>query len=58
MMFMLPEPSRQVSCTLRPASSAPAAVVQDIFSAGCVIAELFLDGRALFDLSQVPPSPI
>lgn len=28
----------------------------DIFSAGCVIAELFLDGRALFDLSQVPPT--
>lgn len=27
----------------------------DIFSAGCVIAELFLDGRALFDLSQVLP---
>lgn len=25
----------------------------DIFSAGCVIAELFLDGKALFDLSQV-----
>lgn len=25
----------------------------DIFSAGCVIAELFLDGQALFDLSQL-----
>ena len=28
-------------------------VAQDTFSVGCVIAELFLDGRALFDLSQL-----
>lgn len=26
----------------------------DIFSAGCVFAELFTDGATLFDLSQVP----
>lgn len=26
---------------------------QDIFSLGCVIAELFQDGRALFNLSQL-----
>lgn len=25
----------------------------DIFSLGCVLAELFADGAALFDLSQV-----
>ncbi len=28
-------------------------VIQDVFSAGCVIAELFLDGRALFDLGTL-----
>lgn len=27
--------------------------LQDVFSLGCVIAELFLEGRALFDLSKV-----
>lgn len=26
---------------------------QDIFSLGCVIAEVFCDGKALFDLSQL-----
>jgi phosphoinositide-3-kinase regulatory subunit 4 len=26
---------------------------QDIFSLGCVIAELFLDGKATFDLAQL-----
>ncbi len=25
----------------------------DVFSAGCVIAELFMEGKALFDLSQL-----
>ena len=30
--------------------------VQDVFSMGCVIAELFLENRALFDLSKVPLS--
>jgi hypothetical protein len=25
----------------------------DVFSAGCVVAELFLDGEAVFQLSQV-----
>ena len=28
---------------------------QDVFSMGCVIAELFLEGKALFDLSKVTP---
>ena len=27
-------------------------MAQDVFSLGCVIAELFLDGRPLFDLSK------
>jgi hypothetical protein len=27
--------------------------VQDVFSLGCVIAELWLDGRAFFDLSRL-----
>ncbi len=27
--------------------------MQDVFSLGCVIAELFLEGKALFDLSKV-----
>jgi|AntAceMinimDraft_11_1070367.scaffolds.fasta_scaffold169849_1 hypothetical protein len=27
----------------------------DVFSLGCVLGELFLDGTALFDLSQVQP---
>ena len=26
----------------------------DVFSLGCVFAELFKDGQPLFDLSQVP----
>ncbi len=26
---------------------------QDVFSAGCVLAETFLDGRALFDLGTL-----
>jgi hypothetical protein len=29
------------------------AALQDIFSLGCVIAELFLENRPLFDLSKV-----
>ena len=29
--------------------------LQDVFSMGCVIAELFLENKALFDLSKVPP---
>lgn len=47
---MAPERFLDGSC------KAPEGVLQasmDIFSAGCVIAELFLDGKALFDLSQV-----
>jgi phosphoinositide-3-kinase regulatory subunit 4 len=28
-------------------------LAQDVFSAGCVLAELFLDGRALFDLGAL-----
>lgn len=33
--------------------------LQDIFSLGCVLAELFLEGQRLFDLSEVelPPKP-
>jgi hypothetical protein len=27
--------------------------LQDVFSLGCVIAELWLDGRAFFDLSRL-----
>ena len=30
-------------------------LLQDVFSMGCVIAELFLEGKALFDLSKVTP---
>jgi len=33
--------------------SDPMLLVQDVFSMGCVIAELFLEGKALFDLSKV-----
>ena len=29
------------------------APVQDVFSLGCVIAEVFLEGQRLFDLSEV-----
>jgi phosphoinositide-3-kinase regulatory subunit 4 len=32
---------------------AAAANLQDVFSLGCVIAELWLDGRAFFDLSRL-----
>lgn len=28
-------------------------MLQDVFSLGCVLAELFLDGRALFDLGTL-----
>ena len=27
--------------------------MQDVFSAGCVLAEMFLDGKLLFDRPQV-----
>lgn len=27
--------------------------LQDVFSMGCLIAELFMEGKALFDLSKV-----
>lgn len=30
-----------------------AVLSQDVFSMGCVLAELFLEGKALFDLSKV-----
>ena len=47
-------------CSRAAAEAAGAAVggaeltpAMDIFSAGCVLAELFLDGRALFDLSTL-----
>ena len=33
----------------------PLAPPMDIFSLGCVFAELFMDGQPLFDLSQVHP---
>lgn len=36
-------------------SSELLSVVQDVFSMGCVIAELYLEGKALFDLSKVSP---
>ena len=29
--------------------------MQDVFSAGCVLAEMFLDGKLLFDRPQVTP---
>lgn len=32
-----------------------ASAVQDVFSAGCVLAEMFLDGKLLFDRPQVHP---
>lgn len=32
--------------------------VQDVFSAGCVLAEMFLDGKLLFDRPQVPASMV
>ena len=31
--------------------------LQDVFSAGCVLAEMFLDGKLLFDRPQVLPLP-
>jgi hypothetical protein len=31
----------------------PLVLLQDVFSLGCVIAELWLDGRAFFDLSRL-----
>lgn len=43
-------------CTAACGSSKPIwvlALSQDVFSMGCVLAELFLDGKELFNLSQV-----
>lgn len=31
----------------------PPASIQDVFSLGCVLAELFLDGQPLFDYSRL-----
>lgn len=31
----------------------PLASIQDVFSLGCVLAELFLDGQPLFDYSRL-----
>ncbi len=36
-----------------PQHKSPHSPRQDIFSLGCVIAEVFCDGKALFDLSQL-----
>lgn len=47
---------RAVPRALPPVASRPASSLRegmDIFSAGCVIAELFLDGSAVFDLSAL-----
>lgn len=43
------------SCHCRPTIGIQPSLhaLQDVFSLGCVIAELFLEGRALFDLSKV-----
>ena len=32
--------------------------MQDVFSAGCVLAEIFMDGKLLFDRPQVPPNDV
>ena len=32
--------------------------MQDVFSAGCVLAEMFLDGKLLFDRPQVLPQAV
>ena len=32
-------------------------LLQDVFSAGCVIAETFLDGKPLFDYAAVRKEP-
>ena len=50
---ILPEPT-QVAGNL-PAVEETCFNEQDIFSLGCVLAELFLEGQRLFDLSEVHP---
>ena len=32
--------------------------MQDVFSTGCVLAEMFLDGKLLFDRPQVLPDAV
>lgn len=51
-------PSRREDCdnpsSLSPSLDAPSPLLQDIFSLGCVIAELWLgEGRAFFDLGTL-----
>lgn len=42
-----------VDCTHVCVDCPHAILAQDIFSLGCVIAEVFLEGTAVFDLSKV-----
>ena len=52
-------PERFYEAQSAAAAGGPAALTpaMDVFSLGCVLAELFTDGAALFDLSQVPSQP-
>jgi serine/threonine protein kinase len=52
-------PERFYEAQSAAAAGGPVALTpaMDVFSLGCVLAELFTDGAALFDLSQVPSQP-
>lgn len=51
-------PERFYEAPSAAAAGGPVALTpaMDVFSLGCVLAELFTDGAALFDLSQVLPN--
>lgn len=48
-------PGMQNAAQCNATETDDSSAVQDVFSAGCVLAEMFLDGKLLFDRPQVPP---
>ncbi|KAK1270728.1 Shaggy-related protein kinase kappa [Acorus gramineus] len=51
--YLAPERFYEPGCEMPVAQDAPLKPSMDIFSLGCVIAELFLEGQPLFELSQL-----
>lgn len=51
--YLAPERFHEGNVDSVATSDAPLTPSMDIFSAGCVIGEMFLEGKALFDLSQL-----
>ncbi|XP_024383874.1 serine/threonine-protein kinase VPS15 isoform X3 [Physcomitrium patens] len=51
--YLAPERFHEPNVDMLATSDAPLTPAMDIFSLGCVIGEMFLEGKALFDLSQL-----